>query len=522
MFCPQMAVSTKQFAITSREHYYSPILNMNSVECLLEGKVAVVLDEEDLTMMTQSTQQLEESACDIEFSDGDGGAVTDDDETDDEAEDLSWRLDPRRSLSDWTIQVVVKGTKIQETYHVHKSILAVGPRRSSYFAAAFFKQSSRAAQTSQDQNAISRETPPQQSGQWDCMSTIAGGGPSIGGATKMIDYVDVGSNLSRIELHRLAAESFASMLDYFYSSTGEIDLSTENATALHSLAYHLEIKSLRRIVREFWINDLSMDNVCTYYQHARVFKDRRILSFAEEFCADHIFEVKETTVVDILTTVDPLFFLQVVTLPAIRSAGPSTSLRLSLLIAVYCNIHRMELDKNMFLRLTASSHLPDLEIKAARVLLEMEDDICGPDSRNYISSLKNRSIAVLSENWDVACLTEIDDQQQDADGKDVDNDLTKGVSLPRLYGEPLKMFASMAFLNAKKRLDRSEAERNALEIRNEELQREIEESRKRMDEMALQLQRLDPSQTGIVCSKQEASMCGLYNTARAAQRSTLS
>lgn len=427
------------------------------VECLLEGKSETRVFSEDGEEATECTHNLSHELTDSE---------------DEEEEELSWRLNPKRSLSDWTVQIVIKGTNKQVVYHVHKSVLAIGPRRSNYFASAFFNQSKQPQAAGVNRYTISNGNSKQQQ-MYDCVSNLA---------RRSVDYVDAASNLSRIELHSLAADAFPAVLDYLYSSTGQLAISTNNAAALHALSQHLEMKSLRRVVQKFWSSDLTMDNLCTYYQHARVFQDTKLLTFAEEFCAKHIFEISEEVVVDILTTVDPLFFLKVVS----HTGGKEASLRLSLLIAVYCNIHKEELDKNMFLRLTASSHLPQLEIKAARALLEMEDDICG--ARNYISSLKSRSITVLSENWDTACVKDhaVTRQQQ----MDSIDDVRQLVDLPRLYEEPLELFTSMAFLNAKKRLEQSDRERKDLLRRNQTLERELKETRRKMEEMHVKLKKV--------------------------------
>jgi hypothetical protein len=58
-----------------------------------------------------------------------------DDEPPEEAV-LCWKMDPTKSLSDWTIEIVSKpnGKTRVDTYHCHKNILAVGPRHSEYFA----------------------------------------------------------------------------------------------------------------------------------------------------------------------------------------------------------------------------------------------------------------------------------------------------------------------------------------------------------------------------------------------------
>ena len=58
---------------------------------------------------------------------------------------LSWRQNPSESFSDWTIEVIKEdNTKAQPSpagvcavYHVHRRVLAVGPKKSDYFAKLF-------------------------------------------------------------------------------------------------------------------------------------------------------------------------------------------------------------------------------------------------------------------------------------------------------------------------------------------------------------------------------------------------
>lgn len=456
-------------------------------------------DEDDLTDNENTSTSLLQGAAAMKSATNTTSEENDDDDV--EAE-LSWRLDPIKSLSDWTIQVIIRGTPaVHQTYHVHKSVLAIGPRRSNYFAQSFQKKQQQAAaaalkkpkpaQPAQQQHQLIRSD-------WDCMSSLGGGDgsrivlmePAVETTTSQAESQP--QNVSRLELHRLAIDAFPVLLDYMYSHSGNLAITTQNATALHALAFHLEIKALRAKVKAFWLDDVNMNNLCVYYQHARVFKDRRILSFCEEYCAGHVFEVEESVVVDILTTVDPLFFLNVITLPAIGGNKKPTSLRLSLLVAVYCNIHKAELDPPLFLRLTAAAHLPHLEVKAARALLEMEDDIIGLDSRHEMTSLKQRSIAVLSDQWDVACLVAVEGTASVASGSTTTaaanrctspTDL-RNVTLPRLFHEPLEIFTSMALLNAKQRLDRMEQQTFS---RQEHLEAELVAAHKKIAELQVQL-----------------------------------
>ena len=54
---------------------------------------------------------------------------------DGEPQRLSWRDDPERSLSDWTI-IVTCGARTQ-TFNVHKVMLAAGVQLSEYFKSVF-------------------------------------------------------------------------------------------------------------------------------------------------------------------------------------------------------------------------------------------------------------------------------------------------------------------------------------------------------------------------------------------------
>ena len=49
---------------------------------------------------------------------------------------LSWRCDPEQSLADWRLVVSDDGSATQ-TYHVHRALIAAGPRCSEYFVGQF-------------------------------------------------------------------------------------------------------------------------------------------------------------------------------------------------------------------------------------------------------------------------------------------------------------------------------------------------------------------------------------------------
>lgn len=100
---------------------------------------------------------------------------------------LSWRQHPSESFSDWTIEVLEEDiTKAQQTsevsvYHVHRRVLAVGPKKSDYFANIFKSNGS--------------------------------------------------ANRSQLRLNKKQAAVFPMALDYIYADT-DFDLDTEKAYAV--------------------------------------------------------------------------------------------------------------------------------------------------------------------------------------------------------------------------------------------------------------------------------------------------
>lgn len=449
---------------------------------MTDGEVfEVIMDGSDNVVVTEEQNRASGDGDDDDNDFGENGhddnVDTDDDST--YEADLTWRSDPKVSLSDWTIHIVPKGSTMYTSYYCHKSVIAVGPRRSLFFAETFAKGSKKSSPNGkQKQNQGNGGRDPCDFLQ-DTM-TLSG--------SQLVDYTDHKNHTTRLELERLAAEAFPALLDYMYSPAGEVDLKTDNATALFNLSAQLGIKSLRRKTKDFWMSDLCMENISTYYAHARVFKDKKVLTHAEEYCAQHIFEVKETLVVEILSAVDPHFFLRVVT-NAFMQGDEQASLRLSLLIAVYGNIHKNELSPSLFLRLTAASHLPTVEVKAASVLLELEDDICGTSDR--MTSLKERALQVIAKNWEDACFMPAPSNPE----AEINHSVVDGkvAFLPRVTGYALEMFTKQALTQAKrdrsahaaelKELRAFKADRLEETQREEKLQKELEATKAELAEL---------------------------------------
>ncbi|KAL3908858.1 MAG: hypothetical protein SGILL_008321 [Bacillariaceae sp.] len=120
-----------------------------------------------------------------------------------------WRLDPQKSLSDWTLEVVAKDdgdgavatkTKSVTKYHVHRADLVVGVRKSEYFETMF-------------QNPGS--------------------------------FTETIFSTTRVEFPGPVAEVVPLMLDFMYSSTKSLDMEPENLAALYVLADYFGIDPMK-------------------------------------------------------------------------------------------------------------------------------------------------------------------------------------------------------------------------------------------------------------------------------------
>jgi hypothetical protein len=416
------------------------------------------------TLSAKARQQPNMSIKSYECSiHDDGGIKVVENETAEEAIDdvaemeLSWRLDPKKSLSDWAIHIqATHKPELYHVYNVHKSVLAVGPRRSGYFAKAFAHAKKAFAKAKRDEKIALealQEPQPIQANTGSSLQEDAYSYVTLALRTAQLCKQDstISSEqplppklrtVTAVKLEEIAALAVPDMLDYCYSSTGELNIHTSNATALHFLSVYFDVKSLTKVAQGFVMGDLDMNNFSLYYMQACVLKDLDILRHAQLYLAKNIFEIPRDCLVRILTVVDCKFFATMLsTFDQNESHGSDSSLlatrstRLSLIVAVYCNIHRRTLSSNMFLKLTDASILPEIDIKAAMVFLELEAEMC--NNRDTVDSLKERCFDVLSKSWDTECLSNAPVWQ---------------VTMSVLSGAALEYFVKLAFTNAKERV----------------------------------------------------------------------
>jgi hypothetical protein len=282
----------------------------------------------------------------------------DDFEEPEKEEILTWRLDPSVSLSDWTLVVRVRESGSASShapptsYHVHKNILAVGPRKSDYFVNVF--------RTS----AASSST----------------------------------SNVTEVVLGEVAARVVPQLLDFMYSVEGDLDINSARACGLRHLAQFFGVRALHKRVTDFIQKDLTMSSVVTYYVDVVSLRDEKLLVNIAKFCSKNIMKID--TAFPLVEVMDPYFFSKLLTSQHINTK--EKRYHCSLLVAEYCRMNKKRLDGKRFLMLTDEASLPVVHYSAALTLMEMEADVVVTTSLESLmgmTSLQSRCVRDLSSHW---------------------------------------------------------------------------------------------------------------------------
>mmetsp|Transcript_9006 Transcript_9006/g.14013 ORF Transcript_9006/g.14013 Transcript_9006/m.14013 type:complete len:481 (-) Transcript_9006:149-1591(-) len=296
---------------------------------------------------------------------------------------LHWNMDPEVSFSDWKIEISYKvktntttaadiddnadisnsSTSITtktKLYHVHKSVLAVGARRSEYFARLFHTNNT---------------------------------------------YKD---NISQIELEPCAAEAFPIVLDYLYCPERCLQVNSQNAAPLHYLGSYLEMKQLRWDSRKFWKEDLTVDTLSHYYRHATLFDDEKLLDAVVDVCAREISHVLipddfpcdfENHIVRVAS--EPSFWLRV--LAKYNKDWPDyQSLHVSKLMSHFCESYK-EMDAATFNQIVDPDHLPCIATEVAFSFLQLEAKFFPHSPQTEVvtelSDLQLRCVESLAFSW---------------------------------------------------------------------------------------------------------------------------
>jgi hypothetical protein len=271
-------------------------------------------------------------------------------------DELTWRLDPVTSLSDWTITVNNRETREFKTYHVHRNVLAVGKRKSEYFVRYF---------QSHDRLASSKSG-------------------------------------TEIYLEKVAAKVMPELLDYMYSTDDKLNITTATAIGLRHLAQFFGIRPLHLKVMEFILADLSMDNVDIYYRDSVSVDDDKVAEMAAKQCAKNILQIQANrNGSSLLNNVDAHFFRRIMSSPEIDSK--EKHYHISALLAEFVMSNKQHLDEQDFVRLTDEQYLKYIEHQAALTLLEVEADlglaVVDEQAPLLTTALQKRCVRDLTLNW---------------------------------------------------------------------------------------------------------------------------
>ncbi|GKY93947.1 hypothetical protein MPSEU_000361600 [Mayamaea pseudoterrestris] len=301
---------------------------------------------------------------------------------------LSWRMPRKTSHSDYTIEIKYLGPRkdcygnmhvMTKYYHVHKCVIAVGPRKAGFFDSLF----------------------------------TSGGSVPLGNAAHGSSY----------SFHALVAIAFPQFLDYVYASSAPLNITTETATALYFLAKHFDVQPMLSEAHVFWKRNIESAYTCgTYYKHAYLLQQDDIFQVATSVCCDKVWSLPKTS--QLLHLPHFSFWLKLAArgplstkhlndyIPSTgnSSNGDDTKLfvsfvsgeysrRLSILIVEFCRIHLSTMNKATFQMLTSARSLPVIDIKAALGMMELERQLVAATDRATMSSLQERCIDAVARDW---------------------------------------------------------------------------------------------------------------------------
>jgi BTB/POZ domain len=332
------------------------------------GSGSVVVFSEELEDRNRVGKAEVNSSTDgSDWSKGERFGSLDDDlsvlpSVDGEEEVLSWRLDPDVSLSDWTVRVTNSTDNSVTVYHLHRNILAVGPRKSEYFVEMFKNRGK------------------------------------------------LGEAATDVRLPEPAAVAVPLLLDFVYSPQGKLELATETSAGLRHLAKLFGIRTLHKQVTQFIQRDLSLSNALLYYKDAVSLGDDKVAAWAARHCARNLLKIDPQN--SLLGGMEPSFLALVLQSAELhenagnKSGGFSVkkrSFHASALVASYFKLSQERLTEENFRMLANEKVLPFIDFKVALDLLELEADIA-PIGRSFptfsdITDLQKRCVKTLSTHW---------------------------------------------------------------------------------------------------------------------------
>jgi hypothetical protein len=263
---------------------------------------------------------------------------------------LSWRMDPSVSYSDWKIEITRTSsssttTNTVDRYHVHRSILAVGPRHSEYFAAQF---------------------------QLETKETL--------------------EKTSQIELEDSRADVFSLLLDFLYNRQIP-DLTAASAASLYHLSEYFDMPELRRVVEDHYRQNLTRSTLVEYVSCAQDQHAEPLVQIVVERSVQFLLEIDGS----IARQLGPELLLQILQKNQ-QTGNRRYGFHASKLVADCCTYHEEELKKETFHQLTDTEILPYMDAMAAVYLLSIDAKwVTSP--AQLLTPLQKRCTQSLTEKW---------------------------------------------------------------------------------------------------------------------------
>uniref|UniRef100_A0A7S3PZ28 BTB domain-containing protein n=1 Tax=Chaetoceros debilis TaxID=122233 RepID=A0A7S3PZ28_9STRA len=291
------------------------------------------------------------------FSDDDD-VYNDDSEHDiDEGVKVNWRMDPRQSMSDWTLVVRELQDPVNsqtQMFHVHKAVICFGDRRSGFFE-------KKCQHHSRD----------------------IGGGHSQK------------NNITEVQVDSYAIIFIPMLLDFIYFD--KLNLDPESAPGLRILASQFNVKQLFALVSSFIQNDLTERTVVAYMNEADLARDKELLEVAMDMAVQCFDLIPD----DALGNIPPQIMQKMMIHPQVFC--PSSE-RLSHRIATYIRGRQEGINDELFFFLTHANILPIIDPEeaiwyltfgAAKFMSVLIDESMG----GYDASLKRRCIVAACMDW---------------------------------------------------------------------------------------------------------------------------
>jgi len=244
-------------------------------------------------------------------------------------------LDKEESFSDWTLKVITTkrgGREATREYHVHRSALAIGPKKSGYFETIF----------------------------------------------KSDDFQESTDKTSEVNLPEDVAAQIPVLLDFLYCHKQESALiNRDNWRMLYYLADYFLIPALKDSIKDYVLKDMqdikNLEGYLSSLQHDDDSMSEFLVPKITSACVGMILSIKVGS--SLLSSLPPAMLLQVFI--RIRASKDITSLysdsqyHICKLAIDYIRTNKNILDKKFFYALTDELYLPSDVRQAGQVAIDL-------------------------------------------------------------------------------------------------------------------------------------------------------